>query len=374
MNQSDLQGFNDRTISLIFRGAFYVLAPVSIPLCVMVLVQNSVIFANYYKDRAKLVAGLFMGIAFADILKAQGELVLSVISILVYSGVIRDETVLYKSLFYYMVTGLVGINWSKLFNAVMTITLTYRVVDPFEAINIAGIRKVLAVLSSVIALLHISDTITMALFIKYSSFLPWELNKAYLYMMTIFTLPGCPTSIAMICYPYHSSASFCDVRRGPYNAIVYFNDYVLGILAFYTVLYCLCIPLAVLVCMIIQIKHLRRSLRDHPDVPAVPNTSRHVSVTVFLVSSLFFFCNIAYFIGVVTYFLLHEIDDYYDQYHDDQAFINMGVFLGLMKFLLPLVYTVAYPIILICRKQELKERYQGYWRRISACCSPNTVE
>ena len=215
MNQSDLQELNNQTIPLVFRGAFYVLAPVTVPLCVIVLVQNSVIFANYYKDRAKLVAGLFMGIAFADILKAQGELVLSVISILVYSGVIRDETVLYKSLFYYMVTGLVGINWSKLFNVVMTITLTYRVVDPFEAINIASIRKVLAVLSSVIALLHISDTITMALFIKYSSFLPWELNKAYLYMMTIFTLPGCPTSIAMICYPYHSSASFCDVRRGP---------------------------------------------------------------------------------------------------------------------------------------------------------------
>ena len=72
-----------------------------------IIVQNTVIILYYYKDRAKLVEGLFMGIALADILNAQGQIVLSVISILVYTGVV-DKSVIYKSLYYYMVTALPG--------------------------------------------------------------------------------------------------------------------------------------------------------------------------------------------------------------------------------------------------------------------------
>ena len=75
-----------------------------------------------------------MGIALADILKAQGEIVLSVISILVYTGVC-DVEVLYWSLLYYMITALPGVNCSKVFNLALTLTLTVNIVNPFRQID-----------------------------------------------------------------------------------------------------------------------------------------------------------------------------------------------------------------------------------------------
>ena len=112
--------------TLIFKGVFFSLAPLNITLGIVVVVHNIIIFANYYKDKTKLVAGLFMGIALADILKAQGEIAISVVSILVNMGVVGQEA-LYKSLLYYMITTLPGVNWSKLFNLTIAITLTVQV-------------------------------------------------------------------------------------------------------------------------------------------------------------------------------------------------------------------------------------------------------
>ena len=88
MNKIPTSGHIDgHAANLFFKGIFFELAPVTIPLCVADLVQNTVLFVDYYKERSKLVPWFFMGIALADILKAQGEIVLAVTSILVYSGV-----------------------------------------------------------------------------------------------------------------------------------------------------------------------------------------------------------------------------------------------------------------------------------------------
>ena len=101
MNSS---GTNDTEQALILKGATYDLSPLNIIVALHVIIHNTIIFLDYFKDRTKLVPALFMGIALADLLTAQGLLVISVISVLVYSGGVVEENVLYKSLYYYMST------------------------------------------------------------------------------------------------------------------------------------------------------------------------------------------------------------------------------------------------------------------------------
>ena len=355
MNLSTVQHMNNHEVYLLFKGAFLWLAPLTIPLSLIVLVQNTVVFINYYRDRSKLVAGLFMGIAVADLLKAQGELVLSVVGILVYSGV-YEVTVLYKSLFYYMITALPGINWSKLFNLVMTITLTAKVVDPFRTINISRIRKVVGIASVIIALLHMTDVLTInviALKYDYAS----DDLRIYLHMMMGFAVPGFASALSLICMPDHSGATICDLSHATTTQLLL---YITGFL------YCIGIPLTILICMIIQIKHLKNSLRESAAVSSLPNAARHVTITVLWVSVLFFICNAVFFFIVLVGGILHLLNG--KTLHTDQMYVNMGMLLGFCEFTLPLIYAVVYPVILICRKQELRERYRGYCRQIFFCC------
>ena len=82
----------------IFKGATYQLSPLTITLSSLVICHNTLIFLDYFKDKAKFVPSLFMGIALSDILYAQGQLVVSVLSILVFNGVVSEQ-VLYRSLY-----------------------------------------------------------------------------------------------------------------------------------------------------------------------------------------------------------------------------------------------------------------------------------
>ena len=84
-------------------------------------------------------------------------------------------------------------------------------------------------------------------------------------------------------------------------------------------LYFVVTPLVVLICMLIQVKYLRRFHRHNS---SVPDTFRHVSGTVFLVSSLFFFCNTAYFFAMMAWFLSNNNFEYED--HNEGYYAILG--------------------------------------------------
>ena len=360
----------------IFQGAFYQLAPATITLAIIVLVQNVVIFADYFKDRNKFVPSLFMGIALSDILKAQGELILAVISILVFAGHL-DIMILYNCIFYYMITALPGINCSKLFNVILSIAFTLQVVDPFRRINTDRWRKILLVLCLVVSLLHLSDTLAAILFhctyLNDSS--STQYKELYLCVVVLFDIPGVVTLGALVCtfqnvYLKPDSDgdhfSVCStekrdktfLRNGAVNAIFF------PVLALYYL-----VPVCVvLTCMVRQIKHLRRFFDENNSESSalLPNPTRHVSITVFLISILFFFCHTIFF-ALLSFlcFLNPKIKDI------KQDYVNIGVLFGLAQFSLPLIYAAVYPIIIISRKQELRQRYMGYMRRAISCFQPN---
>ena len=299
-----------------------------------------------------------MGIALADILKAQGRLVLCVISVFVFTGY-ADIMVLYNSIFYYMITALPGVTCSKIYNMVLSVCLAINVAEPFRRLNTIRLRKTVYILSSIITVLHICDTVMvlfchLKVYTNKNELIYWRM---FMITMALFDFPGLIYAVVTYCFNTNSVTDKC------------FDDHELKF-ALLTILTftCYVLPaLIVLICMIIQIRCLRRSLRDSE---TLPSTSRHVSITVLLVSTLFFLCHATVFITGIVWFSLHP--HFFPAHNSsDQSFILLGMLIGFVKFTLPLIYAVAYPIIIICRKPELKERYVRYLKRLACCCTPS---
>ena len=335
---------------LIFRGAIYELSSVTIPVSLLVISHSTVIFFDYLKDRAKFVPCLFMGIALSDILAAQGQLVLSVLSILVYNGMV-GERVLYRSLYYYMATALPGYTCSRLYNVILSLTLTVHVVDPFRHLNSPRLKTAVLIFSATLAFLHLSD---VALFniadMKYD--IETVLTTPYLDLVKWFDIPGGFTAALLFCAPTHGAVE----ESRCYNQGLQLNGY--------TVLVALLLnhilpPLLILVCMIIQVVHLRQALSD--STSPLASTSRRACVTIVLVSLTFFVCHSAYILTGIVFSLI------YRYLNTLPSAITQGNILGFTVFLLPLINSAVYPLILIIRKPELRQRYRDLYRRARSC-------
>ena len=359
-----LHNMDKEEVHLVMKGALYDLAPLTIPLCSMVFAQNIVIFLDFYRERAKFVPSMFMGIAMMDILKVQGELVLSLISIFVFTGYL-EISVLYYSLFYYMLTAAPGINCSKLINIVLTVTFTLNVANPFRRLDKKRIRKITAYLFVLITMLHILDTISaIVAHFKYLNFLPDISDISYLWMAIMSMVPGTITVAGLFCIPDKTGNSIC-ANIGSKHHIS--HDQVDILASLFAFLYFVLPSVITMVCMVIQIKHFRTSFLDDQAYASLSNPTRHVSITVFLVSVLTFICHVSIFMIAAIFFTIHSNISPEDHY-DDQFFVRMGMLLGFAEYTLPLIYAFIYPLIIISRKQDLRERYVGYIRRVSPCC------
>ena len=348
---------------VIFKGIFYKLAPLTIPVTLLIVAQNILILRSYYRDRARFIPGLFLRIAFADILKAQGELVLCVVSIFVFTG-LCDVKVLYCSLFYYMVTTSPAINCSKIFNMALSIVLTINVVDPFRNINTDRLKKLLFYLCSVVTGLHVLDAIvSVVVFVEFSSDFP----LMFLFVVVNIDVPGLATLVSGICWPEkshdpHVFVCSDDYAPHPWDGRVLRTFYgaVVG-------LYSLGPVITILTCMVIQLKYLWRLWRDqvNSEESRPGLDARHVAVTVFLISLLFFFCHVSYLVAACVWLFLHT--NFNLETWDKKFFIEMGEGIGVVEFILPLVYALLYPLIIVSRKQELRESSCRFLRRVFGC-------
>ena len=358
---------------LVFKGAFYELAPLAIPLTLWVFIQNSVILYNYYSERRKLIARLFMGIAIADILKAQGELVLAIVSILVFKYHF-NISVLYNSLYYYMVTALPGINGSKIFTFALSVLTTLTMVNPFRSIKQDKAQKIIAAAVISVITLHLLDTIIAV--IAHSKFstgpdMSFASSMSFLWLLAIFDFPGVVSVVGFFCYESRSSLNKSRCAHiGTPGALTHGQVDILAITAgaFYFV-----IPSIVfLVFMVIQIKYIRKSFQNvdrDSDLHSLPNPTRHISVTVLLVYVLFFMCHMAYFTICVAWVGIHPNYDEDGDNENNTFFVRMGVLLGFAKFTLPLIHAGVYPVIIITRKQDLRQRYMQLLRRLIPRCT-----
>ena len=305
----------------ILKGAIYDISPLNIVLAIHVIIHNTIIIVDYYKDRARLTSTLFMGIALSDILTAQGLLIISVISILVYRGPL-DENVLDNSFYYYMITGLPGFSSSRFLNLVMSITLTVHIVDPFRRLNTTVLKRSCLAIILVLTCLHISDA---ALAI---SLMTQDKSWSSYYDITTFELPG---TLAFSMFQGNLEKTF-------------------SVQLFLIIVQISTSP----ICMIVQVVYLRRGS------VLVSDERRHASNTIMINSLLYFICQVTYFIMLI--------------YQCSQAGLELADFremasliLSFTEFTLPLLYAAVFPIVLICRKEELRRRYQDRLSRIIFC-------
>ena len=208
------------------------------------------------------------------------------------------------------------------------------------------------ILAGTLTFLHLSDVVLFNIAdLKYD--IQTILSTPYLDLVKWFDLPGGFTAALLFCAPYHGVIE--DSRC--YHNGLQLNGYT--VLAAFLLDHVLP-PLLILVCMIVQVVHLRRALSER--TASLASSYRRACVTIVLVSLTFFICHSAYLIASIICSLI------YKYLHTLPSSVQQGNLLGFTEFTLPLVNAAVYPLILIARKPELRQRYVDLYHRVRSCC------
>ena len=330
---TELDGFNEDKHADVFKGLFYELSPLTITLTILVILQNVVVAWDNFKRRETMAPWLFTGIAVGDILFAQGLFILSLISILVYRGVL-EERALYKAQGYFMITALPGLTCSKLYNVILSVTLTFNLADPFRVLNKRLIKLCTIAVTGFLACLHISDTICYLVAHNKIGSNPHTEPRLLKYAIIAEPVPGGITASMLYCMPSHKDGhSRCDARATGDITIVLIAGTVVLLVNYV-------IPvITVIVCMVIQarILFLRSSEMQDP-------IYRRAAITILLVSTLFFFCHILWIAGLAFFALYFGFAN--PPIRPRPSLVHQGELVAGAQFILPLTNSFLYPLTL----------------------------
>jgi len=202
-----------------------------------------------------------------------------------------------------MITALPGVNCSKVFNLALTLTLTVNIVNPFRKIDNARVKRIVVTICLIVTCLHFLDAICFAI----DRCILFKYDLDFVLLLYAFSSPGLVTILTLFflrslqtseegqhhqisCFNNGGNMAPIIINRGTTGAaIVYISSFA----------YLIIPPLIVLVCMLIQIKYLRRTLGDAEASPLLPNPTRHVTNTVLMVYLLYFICNAAFFVIII---------------------------------------------------------------------------
>ena len=348
----------NNTILFLFKGMTFDVNPVTLPLALFVMVQNLFIVRHFLADHQKLTSWLYIGIALMDILKAQGQLILSIMGIYVFRNYkledINDVSerfeLLIYSLYYYMATAVPGMNCSKILNLTLALSLTINIVDPFRTLNKRIIKTVAVIICIITVLLHMFDIIATCLYVRKWGYLMHGDKRFYLYLSLIFEDPGLSGIIASSCF----SRSCLWGHKLKYHLLILIS----------AVLYFTLPPTIMLILMVVQVIFLRRNLCEFSSQERSRSTYQHVSLTIRLISLLFFMCNTTYCLAFLLYSRFDKMKEFNINTFNELHYEKQGISLGIAEFTLPLIYAGVYPVILVCRKEDLRHRYFGYWKKL----------
>ena len=116
------------------------------------------------------------------------------------------------------------------------------------------------------------------------------------------------------------------------------------------------------VCMLIQARSIRSSLAPSQESNSSEPSASHANMTIFMITALFCFCHLPYclYLFYLTYVYIFGANfkkvSYIEHYQ---------VFICFMEFSLPLLNSALFPLIIILRKQSLRERYRDFFLRVS---------
>ena len=316
---------------------FEYLSPTNLTLAVYIMVQNTMIIYDYWKDRTKLSSFLFILIAAVDIgsasfVMARGSVALQCLN----NKFLTVPSWIFAA---YLSFGLLCYVTSTFLGMVLTVVKTINIINPFYRIQGRALRISLAIFTLVGLAFTVVDI--------------WYWNKKLTphdsrqkncvdgpwQGMHYVEFVG-EAAISEIIF------NFFKTNRNTKTKYLDLAELILLSLEF-------CLPgLIVLVCTALQIVYIRKAFRDSTDPGE--NTANHVTITIFLISLLYLLSISVYSVVLFRriYFALKHrlIDDVYLGYELEMA----------AKYTLPLVNAALFPTILILRKPELRARYRKY--------------
>ena len=342
---------NNGTLSF-YRGALYVLSPLNIPLSLVVLIHNTLIIRSYWRDRSRVVPLLFILIAGLDLLLAQGQLFLSIVSILLYTGHLAPSR-LAPCLVYYQGTGAIGGVLSKVVNTILTVFKTINIVFPFRRLDPGLLKKITLGFCLVPLIFTLLDT-AGSLYVAVTHI--YIVDKEINILVFSTTMPVAEFLLGLFCGIIDKYQ--CDVNHRHITAGI-----VLGsiIFSFYILLPCL----VFIAGMVFQVRFLYKNL-GNSDNPLLKG-ARDIAITVCLITVLFFLCHVVLYISLMV---LGVIVLEVGSLASNKLYI--GVLLGLGEYTLPLINVAVFPFILIFRKDDLRKKYLNafeiVWRKAGQFC------
>ena len=335
--------FPDNTTQILegYKGALGSdLSAVNIVLSVAILLQNPLIISCYRSQRANFSAAMYIAIAIADMVLAQGAIVISVVGIAVTSEK-WDIRVLYYCFYYLLATSGLAQNCSKYYNAVLSVVTTMKLQNPFRIMNIRTIKMGVAVLTLGLSLFCLLDG-SACLFLELSgNFMHVKDFHKYFYLASDF--PGVASLYVLLCEGFDSHLCYHDQQ----------NYLIRAVSAFVLVFLNLILPpLIFLISGLWLLILLRRATREHDDSNNLHSAVRHISVTVFCIASLSFLCNTALALVILYGFTRFELEDKRNFYN----FFKMGRIIGIATLTLPLTNSALFSAILISRSSSLKQK------------------
>ena len=299
-----------------YKNIYHNIVPFNIALAVFILIQNTIIIADYYKDRTRIIAFMFMSIAAADMVSAAAELARAAVGLSCIHN--PDLFIPEWVVVCYLCVGLCGYACSIFYNTVLAITKTINMANPFYRLNTAAIKISLLVGSLLYLVVAIAGIIFFVMteggLHIHSCYKQWNFLVGYWY----FGLPVVEYFFKSVVKLNFSAASVVSEWTG----------------VFVTIFPCL----IVLVCMVTQIVFIRKNLSG--------SSVNHINITVFLVSMLYFVCNAASgMLGLVMHWQWIKV---WPAEHIT------------MVYTLPMINAAFFPLIIITRKPDLRQKYKRF--------------
>ena len=261
---------SDDPFNVTMSRAFEYILPVNLFLSAFILFQNSIILVDYFPDRKKLVISLFMLIALLDMILAFGTVLEAIPVIICLKNSLAE---IQTNLLFFPIAGtsyIISIST----NAILAVTKTISIRNPFARISKTTVYSILIIISSLwIIAVAVGFTQTSS----WDPYWPWKNSKQCRYQ---WYKKG----------PEYYSAS--ALASQAVNLVLY------GSHSIVVVCFVMVVILVVFVCMIIQMIYIRRYLSSERSEET--REAFHVNVTVFLVSMLYVICAFFHFSYIIA--------------------------------------------------------------------------
>ena len=313
--------------------------PLNLLLSLFVVSQNIVIVRFYFLHGTGITQRIYFWIGIADIFSAIGMIVFSISSILFYNDMI-DRLPFQRGILVFVL----------LFPAASACSRSLNVfVAMIKTMNIASIaRRGIPVQINNIAVFIVSFA-TFLLWLTLSTcdqILYWN-NSAidgprvegtvdYLIyaLLQISSVVGTKTLSEFIPMAMISSPSYV------YDVMITIHFVLPSIIMF--------------ICMIIQAHSIKSSIQQ--DSNSNQPSSSYINMTIFMVTALFCVCHTVYSIAYIV--ILHS------KIFNSSIELEEILIVSLTEFMLPLLNSALFPVIIILRKQSLRERYRDLFLRV----------